>query len=193
MSCDISSNRARQCKDSQGGLKEVYIFSFTNYSRSQIVVDGLTLTDFPLEDLLPIRIYRYYVIEDAVFDETQNEDKSYTQSISLRFPRIPAGSNRKMEVTLLPMIRNDVRMILRDRNGVYRMLGAHNGLFCNNLRQVTGGSKSDFNGFELDFEGLEEQPAYFLDDLSLFEVEELLLMEDSLELLYEDELYIALE
>lgn len=192
MGCDISQSRARVCKDSQGGIKEVYIFPFTQYLRSEIVLSGLTITDFPTDALSqPLRIYRFYTTQDISFTESQNDDLSYTQNITVKLLAI--SEPRKFKFNIGRFFDNDVRIIIKDNNGVYRMLGAYNGLSCSQLSQITGGSKSDFVGYEADFEGTEETPALFLSNLDLFEVAEYLLLEDGTEILYENDEFILLE
>ena len=158
MSCDITTGRGLMCKNSQGGLNEIYIFPYVQYLDSQIVRTALTLTSFP-----PTTIYRFYAIADPNFTDTEQEDaggKSYKEALSLTFPVIdPQQEFEKL-------LKMDYRMIVQDRNGLYRLLGAYKGGTFNNLKSETGGAKAEFSGYRIDWEATEELPALFIDDLA---------------------------
>src|SRR6478735_7502997 len=153
----ITTGRDRQCRDSQGGIEEVYIFPYVKYPRSAIEINGSVLISFP-----ETTIYEFYVVGNPTAVQTQNEDaggKSYAQSLSLNFPKIENGKE------LEKLLKKDVRIIIRDRNGKYILLGAYVGLECVSLAQNTGGSKQDFNGFTAVFEGKEEKGFMFIENL----------------------------
>lgn len=191
MGCDISSGRSRYCKSQLGGIKNVYILPYTEYLRSQIVLSGLTITDFPTNGLYPLRVY-HFEVTDATYTETQQDDLSFNQNFDFKllsfFQKYTTDGTGNVEI----LLKKDARIIIEDNNGTYRMLGAYNGMVCTDLTRENGGAKADFVGFNVKYEGFEETPALFLSDLTLFEVEEYLLMEDGDYLLYEDNQYIAL-
>ena len=158
MSCDITTGRGLMCKNSQGGLNEIYIFPYVQYLDSQIVRTALTLTSFPATT-----IYRFYSTADPNFQDIEQEDaggKSYRESISMTFPVI--DTQQEFE----KLLKMDYRMIVQDRNGLYRLLGAYKGGTFNNLSQPTGGAKSSFSGYTIDFQASEELPALFISSLS---------------------------
>lgn len=153
----ITSGRNRQCRDSLGGMEEVYIFPYIKYPRSAIELNGNILIQFP-----ETVIYQFYVSGNPSFTQNQNEDaggKFYSQSLSLNFPNIQNG------IELEKLLKKDARIIIKDRNGKYMLLGAYIGLECVSLTQNTGGSKRDFNGFTAVFEGREEKGVLFINDL----------------------------
>ena len=158
----LTKGRIRGCKDSIGGLDKVYLFPFVNYSRSQIVVTDLVLTSFPATD-----IYEFEVDNQPTFDNKGNENeggKYYTENISLSF----SGINVYNEFE--KFLKQDFRIIIQDRNGIFRMLGAYNGLTSYDLKQDIGSSHATFSGYTTSFEGQEEQPSLFLNDLNLFTI-----------------------
>jgi len=185
MKCDLTISRKRVCKG-LGGLSEFYIFPFVNYTTSQIVLNGLIVTSFPATT-----IFRFF-LESANFTNPMQENgggKFYNENISLTLPKI------ELNTELTKLLFKDHRMIIRDRNDKYRLLGAFNGGIFDNLVQQTGGSHGELTGYTITFEGVEELPALFLDDLSLFTVApdnflitesgELLLTEDNQEIIIE--------
>jgi len=183
--CDLTISRGRVCKG-LGGLNEFYIFPFVKYSKSQIVTNGLTLTAFPTTT-----IFRFF-LESTIFSNPMQEDgggKFYNENISLTLPKIEVNTE------LTKLLFKDHRMIIRDRNEKYRMLGAFNGGIFDNLVQQTGSTHGDLSGYTINFEGVEELPALFLDDLSLFTVapDNFLITEDGELLLTEDNQEIIIE
>lgn len=158
MSCiAINSNYFRKCKDSLGGLSEIWLFPYVKYNRSQIVTSGNVLTTFP-----STIIYPFYSVANPSATDTMEVDaggKMHNQSISLTL----LGANDGFELTKLTA--KDYRVIFKDRNGKYRIFGIYNGLEAGTLGYATGSSKADFNGFKIDFTGKEENEAYFINDL----------------------------
>ncbi|HKK11859.1 MAG TPA: hypothetical protein VJ945_03450, partial [Flavobacteriaceae bacterium] len=158
MSCDLTLSRGRICNRGIGGLDEIYIFPYVQYADSQIVRTALTLTSFPATT-----IYRFYAIADPNFTDTEQEDdggKSYKEALSLTFPVLDSTNEFQK------LIKMDYRMIVQDRNGIYRLLGAYKGGIFNNLKSETGGAKAEFSGYTIDYEATEELPALFIDDLA---------------------------
>jgi hypothetical protein len=179
----ITQGYSRKCKDSIGGLNEVYLFPFVKYSRSQIITNGINLVTFP-----NTLIYRYHFLGDTGFNESTEVDaggKLFNQTISLTFQ----SSNDFVEMQKL--LKQDYRIIIKDKNGNYRILGLFNGCIANDLRYTTGSGKSDLNGFTISFEAKEEKTAHFINDLEnagfeVFTGDDFLLLEDGFYLLFED-------
>lgn len=83
--------------------------------------------------------------------------KYYEQTISLTFAGTEIG-----EIELLQKL--DFRMLILDNNGLYRIFGLWNGLQGGNITYTTGNSKSDLNGFKIDFNGLEESESAYIEN-----------------------------
>jgi len=153
----IISGYNRKCKDNLGGVSEIYLFPYVQYSRSQIVTSGNTLVTFPSTN-----IYKFYSNGSPNANESQQEEsggKFFNQSISLELQ----GANESENISKL--LRKDYRLIFKDRNGLYRIFGLYVGLEAEQLNYNTGSSKSDFNGFKIDFSGKEEKQSSFINNL----------------------------
>lgn len=178
---DLTRGRQKVCKG-LGGLKEFYIFPYD--SDAVLTIEGTTLINISI----PQTLYRFYSTTGDL-QERQEEDgggKFYNQSISLTFPVIKAD-------TELPiLLKKDYWVLVQDRNGLYRLLGAENGGSFNNLKQQTGGSQNDLSGYTIDYEGKEELTALFV-DIETFTDSGYLLLEDGEFLLLEDGQLLILE
>jgi len=153
----ITQGYNRKCKDSISGISEVYLFPFVKYPRSLIVTVANVLTSFPTTT-----IYKFYCNGNPVANEPMEQDsggKFYNQSLSLD---LQYNGN---PFELQKLLKKDYRLIFRDRNGLYRIFGLYTGLEGTNLNYTTGNSKTDLNGFKIDFSGREEKQSFFITDL----------------------------
>jgi len=153
----ITSGYTRKCKDSLGGLDNIYLFTFNKYSRSQIVVNNNVLLSFP-----QTTYFNYAFNFSANFDNKMEEDaggKYYNESLTFSLPKIDVDYN------LRKFLKQDLRAIVRDRNGKLRLLGAYNGLECDGIKATTGNAKNSFNGYEITLSGKEERESLYINNL----------------------------
>jgi hypothetical protein len=151
----ITSGRKEPCKNNAGGIDKIWLFTYVDYDVRDIqgYRDQL-ITSFP-----DTQMYLYEG-QNKAFEETMNNEMSYDQKLSMRLIKqdlLTAGVLNKL-------VKNKVRALIQDRMGRYRLVGCVNGLDVE-LTAQTGGSKSDFNGYDLTMEGLEEFQAPFVESL----------------------------
>ena len=171
---DISNSILRGCKDSQGGVQELYLFKYIKYSRSQISVVDNSLILFPETTL-----YKFETIGDFDVTQTGNEEeggKFFDTSLSFKLKTHP---------NIGKFLNFDFRAVIKDRNGWYRLLGIYNGLTCDSVNKTTGNSKADFNGFTLSFTGQEILEAPYFQNIEIVQAP-FLLQEDGFYLLQEN-------
>lgn len=155
---DLTSGRLRGCKDSIGGISKVYIFPYVKYAKSQIVTTNNVITSFPATD-----IYQFEMDNQPIFENRADENeggKFHNESIDLEFAEIEVYSE------FHKFLNKDYRIIILDRNGKYRLLGAYNGVYCERLNRTTGESKNSFRGVRVSFNGIEKQQSLFINDLA---------------------------
>lgn len=155
MSCDITKHIERKCKDSQGGIKTVYLFPFVKYSRSQIVLDGQRLESFP-----DTTVFDWHSIASN-FSENQSFDSGsimWDQNLTIQIPKTNLDSE------IYKLANKDYRAIYIDEIGNIRILGLFNGLEAT-ISNETGQEKADFNGYKITLTGKEDNQAYFITNL----------------------------
>lgn len=153
-------SRAKQCNNSNGGNNEFYLMPFVKYTRSEITLVGNLLTVFPYNIIYDLKGH------SIPFKEDVEEDKGgvvFSQSSGCKINKISINDDFKK------VAQQDYRIITKDNNGNYRMLGLFTGL-KGKYSKETGAERSDFNGFDFIFETKEENTAPFLTDLSFFNV-----------------------
>lgn len=152
---EILNNIDLSCKGI-AGVKTLYVFSYVKYPRSQIGVNDNILTSFPSTD-----IYEFQTVGGVSFDESITEDdggKYYDINLSFKTHKL---------INPLSIVNKDIRAIVLDNNGNYRLLGNYNGLTNESFKKTTGQGKSDFNGYEFTFKGKELRESFFINDLNI--------------------------
>lgn len=160
---DIIYGKGLGIKDNTGGLKRAYIFEYTKYSKSQIILSGKQLDTFPAET-----IYTYDLLSGTFSEETAEDEngKYISQKLDMTFAKI----TEEMNVQLDEMLSGIFRVIVLDNNGNYNMLGLYNGIELTNGSVPRGSAKADLNGYTLSFEGKERFTSPFLNSLSAFTI-----------------------
>lgn len=135
-----------------GGIKEVWLASFVPYASTLIIGwKDMVVTGFP-----DTRFFQYEGRQQS-FDETMREDGGYDQEVSLRLIKQDYLTIQKLSL----LMHQKVRAVLVYNSGKIRFVGVHNGLDVR-VNAVSGGGKSDFNGYELRLSGIEPSQAPFL-------------------------------
>jgi len=147
----INQNRATKCKNSLGGVKNAYLAPYKKVLRSEIIYDGVELTEFP-----QTFIYKFELI-DGGFEQSQKDSdggKYYDQNITLKFNKITVFDN----INFQRLLKKDYFLVLEDRNGNFFLMGFRNGATCGKL-------DVSLTGYTMSFEAKEEEIAPFCNEL----------------------------
>jgi len=171
MACDISKGRLEACKESVGGIKNLYI---ANYNSAMYAGMDDSASAAPTDsgfngqvDTLAaaVDVYKFEVRGDNnTFEETNENSRDngtsfWTQSGS--FVIKAQNAETMMQLKLLSYGRPHI--IIEDYNGKFRMAGAQNGVEVS-VNTSTGGAMGDLYGYTISFEGREVLPALFILD-----------------------------
>lgn len=181
MSCALTKGRTDlACKDVIGGVKNVYLFKYEDLAYTQIVgTRGVNIQTFPTTD-----IYKFEVKGGSFDQQIQNDANgvSYLQTLSFTLWK----QNLETTVELDTATKIDLRYIVEFYDGRYQMGGVYNGARLE-FNAVTGGAKTDLNGYNVTITSTEEWKAPLLKDLDDFNIiPAYLLMENGGFLLLED-------
>lgn len=157
--CTTLTSYSLDCRDSIGGISEVYIAAFENKGTPTITSASALIsawTDATGD------FYTYQVRpETANATETfqmndQNGTVFYEQSISFQLSK----QNGLRTVTNDILAKGKWLIIYKDRNGKYRLHGYNNGCTMSAGTGETGTAMGDFNGYKFTFIAKEETQAY---------------------------------
>ena len=169
MSCDIAigANRLKVCNNLQGGNEEFYFFNyvdnaFTVASGEATALDGLTGET----------VYKYVIQGDGnTFTQSSVTDakvgtKVNTQTLVGQLKQINAATN----VELDKLASGTIGGVVKDRNGVYHWFAKDSINVTATIEAVTGGARTDFNGYNVKLvaETLELAPILDSDTVTAF-------------------------
>ncbi len=169
MACDISKGRLEACKESVGGIKNLYI---ANYTSSMYAGMDDSAAAAPTDSAFngqvdtlsaAVDVYKFEVRGDKnTFEETNENSRDngtsfWTQSGSFVIKR--QNAETMMQLKLLSYGRPHI--IIEDYNGKFRMAGAQNGVEVS-VNTSTGAAMGDLSGYTLTFTGMETSPTEFI-------------------------------
>tara|TARA_R110000765_G_scaffold39168_1_gene85310 strand:+ start:357 stop:1247 length:891 start_codon:yes stop_codon:yes gene_type:complete len=159
--CKISDPVGRSCKNKQGGIAKLYLFSYVKYSKSLNLVQGQKVITFPLSTA-----YLYEAENISFTESTSVKDGGVEWTQRLSFTVV--GTSLSSEVYKLP--NKDYSAVILDRNGNYRFIGMRNGGEVS-VSAASGVNKNELNGYSISLEAKEDNQAYYVPTFeSLFNV-----------------------
>jgi hypothetical protein len=156
MSCALTSGYTLDCKDSSGGIVEIYFIEKGNVSsiaEASGVVTGLTKASGK-------RFWKY---------ELPKETGSLTENMTgnIQNGTVFYASELKIVVNKLNVtIRNEIKLlaqatmiaVAKDNNGKYWLIGRTSGIDLTTGTLGTGTAFGDRSGFDMTFSGSEPEP-----------------------------------
>ena len=162
MSCLLANGRAEACKDSIGGLKNVYFANF-DIEAADVTYD-VTDTDVidsfgGSPDWFEFKVKGNSSFEQAVNSSRENGTTFYEQTLNLTFKKLSKQTHN--ELKLLAYARPHV--IVEDNNGNKFLMGLEYGAEVSGGSIATGAAMGDLSGYTLTFTAQEKIPANFVD------------------------------
>lgn len=159
MACLLTRGFEKDCRDSVGGIKTVYI---ANWSQ----IDDTTEVDGEVTaiTLAAGAYFHEYQLRRQTSSFTENYEGSeengtlfHEQEVNVILTRLEAAKRNEMYL----MGKGDVVIIAQDNNNNYLLFGLENGLTLGGSAS-SGTSFGDLSGYELTFSGQEKEPARFV-------------------------------
>jgi hypothetical protein len=158
MACAITSGYTLDCRDSMGGVKEVYLIALadvSSFATASGVVTGLTKATGK-------QFYKFEQLPqtcdwtEAITGSDENGSIFYAPTLNIQLNKSQAAIRNQIKL----IAANRCIAIVKDRNGVAVMLGATIGLSTNAGQSGSGKAFGDLNGSTLTLSGGEPEP-YF--------------------------------
>ena len=168
MGCDISLGRTEPCKDSVGGIKNLYFINFEDVSAvnfldtagNEDVVDNLTAAT----GVTPLNAYKYELkgannLEQTITSSRENGTTFVEQTLTAVLKKQNISTHK--QVKLLSYGRP--RVVVEDYNGNFFLMGVDNGADVTTAAITTGTAMGDLNGYTITMVAAEKIPAPFID------------------------------
>jgi len=162
MACDLTAGRIEPCKDSVGGLKNLY---FVNYGDLGAITYDVTNTDVIDAVAGTPNAYKYEIKGASSF--TQNIQSSrdtgttaFEQVIEVTLKKLTIADHKELKI----LSYGRPHVIVEDYNGNFFLSGLEHGAEVTGGTIVTGTAMSDLSGYTLTLTAMERVPANFLGD-----------------------------
>jgi len=161
MACDLTLGRKEPCKDSIGGLKNIYFVDFGDSGTVTLTNDEITNLTGTSGSLTA---YKYELKGASSFEQTitssrENGTTFFDQTLTLTLKKLTKEDNK--ELKLLAYGRPHVAV--EDYNGNVFMMGTENGAEVTGGTIVTGAAMADLSGYTLTLNAQEPLAANFMD------------------------------
>jgi hypothetical protein len=156
MACAIVAGYALDCKDTVGGIKNLFITEQANITaiteNASGYVTAITKTGGTK--------YFTYALEprgaNSTTNNIQTEPKigtvAYEQTIAAAFLKMKYETQFKLQ----QIIKNRTSIIVEMKSGQYFLFGSGNGMECTGGTGTSGAAMNEFNGYSLTFAGMEK-------------------------------------
>jgi hypothetical protein len=153
MACALTQGYTLDCRDSLGGITEVYFIASSDISSSTEASGVITA----LVKATGKKFYKYELTKgtsmftENVASSVQNGTLYFTPELTIILNKLQA--NTRNEILLLA--QNRLTAVAKDNNGKYWMLGKTRSLELTAGSAATGTAEADRSGYTLTFAGAE--------------------------------------
>ena len=153
MACALTSNYVIDCKDSLGGLTEVYFMelaNMTSYTEASGVITALVKATGK-------KFYKYELVRGtSMFVENinasvENGSVFYQQELTVILNKLQVATRNE----ILLLAKNRLVAVAKDNNGKYWILGITKGVDITAGSGASGTAEGDRSGYTLTFTGKE--------------------------------------
>jgi hypothetical protein len=155
MSCALTQGYSGDCRDSMGGLKNIFVIEFNNVSaitEAAGVVTGITKAAAK-------KFWKYVLpretgnMKATASANEQNGSLFFSHAVKLVLNKLQSTMRNEM----LLLAKNRLLIVGEDRNGKFWLAGKTGGVLLTAGVMDTGVASGDRSGFDLDFEGQEPE------------------------------------
>jgi hypothetical protein len=153
MACALTQGYTLDCRDSLGGVVEVYLTEAANVSATTEASGVITA----LTKASGKRFWKYEQVKDtSMMNQTitanvQNGTVFYAQELQIVLNKLQTATRNE----ILLLAQNSLVAVVKDSNGTYWYLGKTRGLDVTAGTAGTGTAQGDRSGFTLTFTGAE--------------------------------------
>ena len=162
MACSLTSGRKdATCKDKVGGLKNVYLFDYSDTLYSNLNITAGIITSVDVSET--ISMYKYELqgsgnsFEEAGEVSRENGTSLNNQTLTIALKTQDGATKEEFDT----LAKGRPHVVIEDYNGDFKLAGAEFGLDVA-INTTSGGAMADFNGYNITFTGQERVLAPFI-------------------------------
>lgn len=157
--CPVTSGRTEPCNDSIGGIDSFFAIP---YIENGFTIAGGEVTAI---DVAITEAFKYELRADANvfnYDGTSDENtgvSTYAETLTVALKKQDKDTNVQVEL----LQKGLHYLIIKTRQGGYQLMGSLDGARVTASNNVSGGARTDFNGYNLTATSTSQIAAPFLD------------------------------
>ena len=160
MACAITKGRTLPCKNSVGGLKNVFILDYGSVVADLTPSSGtVTLPTDGTAEFFKFEIKGNSSLETAVTSSRENGTTFYESTLNLTFTYLDVATQEELKL----LNAGRAHYVVETYNGDYLLIGKEHGAEVTGGTIVTGAAMGDLSGYTLTLTGQEKIPANFVD------------------------------
>ena len=157
MACILTSGRSLPCRDSVGGLKNIWFADYGTLGALTVSAGEVTaMAGSPA--LFIFNVKGNSSLEQTITASQENGTVFYEQTLNLTLTKLDKATQE--EIRLIAIARPHI--FIEDYNGNYFLVGAVHGAEATGGTIGTGAAMGDLSGFTLTMSAQETIPAYFV-------------------------------
>jgi hypothetical protein len=158
MACAITKGRTLPCKNSVGGLKNVYILDYGSVVADLTPSSGtVTLPTDGTAEFFKFEIKGNSSLETAVTSSRENGTTFYESTLNLTFTYLDVATQEELKL----LNAGRAHYVVETYNGDYLLIGKEHGAEVTGGTVVTGAAMGDLSGFTLTVTAQETAPPFF--------------------------------
>ena len=158
MACAITKGRTLPCKNSVGGLKNVFILDYGSVVANVTPSSGtVTLPTDGTAEFFKFEIKGNSSLETAVTSSRENGTTFYESTLNLTFTYLDVATQEELKL----LNAGRAHYVVETYNGDYLLIGKEHGAEVTGGTIVTGAAMGDLSGFTLTVTAQETAPPFF--------------------------------
>jgi len=158
MSCAITNGRSLPCKDSVGGLKNIFFAPYTTTTADLTDSNG-TITLDQTVDFYKYEIKGNSSLETTINSSRENGTTFFESALNATFTVLDVATQEQIKL----MAKGRPQIVVEDYNGNHFLIGKEHGCEVTGGTIVTGAAMGDLSGFTLVLTAQETAPPFFCD------------------------------
>lgn len=155
MACNIVQGNEIDCRDSVGGISEIYLTEFDNVPQANITASSGVITAATCSTGKRFFTYKLEKENASLTSKemisVENGTLYNEQGLTFTIKKMSASHRNNIRT----LAQNRLHIIVKDSNGTYWWLGKVNGVDLTGAEGASGKAFGDMNGYKLTFTGKE--------------------------------------
>jgi len=167
-SCALTTGFDLDCRDSIGGVKNIFLASLEDYVLASATVASGAITGWT-GTISPLPFFKYDQLKEtsslteSINGSSQNGTVYFTPEVTIVLSKLDVTKRNEIKV----LAQQRLVAIVEGNDSTYWVVGYQNGLELNAGTSATGTAFGDLSGYSLTLSGMEAEPMLSIDKVEV--------------------------